>query len=116
MGKKESETPKPFRLSISLPALNDLDEITDFIAYVNAQPLNAVKAGDAIFDTIEKIRKAPFAYKKCEAIFAKTKTHHQAVCLSWRIIYKIMKSEIRVLGIIHGARRPAVVKKLRKRK
>jgi hypothetical protein len=43
MGKKENETPKSFRLSISLPALNDLDEITDFIRYVNGQPLNAVK-------------------------------------------------------------------------
>ena len=48
MGKKENEAPKSFRLSISLPALNDLDEITDFIAYVNGQPLNAVKVGDAI--------------------------------------------------------------------
>jgi plasmid stabilization system protein ParE len=59
MGKKENETPKSFRLSISLSALNDLDEITDFITYVNEQPLNAVKVGDAIFTAIDKIRKNP---------------------------------------------------------
>ncbi len=47
MGKKENETPKSFRLSISLAALNELDEIIDFIIYVNQQPLNAVKVGDA---------------------------------------------------------------------
>ena len=113
MGKKENETPKSFRLSISPPRLMIL-MITDFIAYVNGQPLNAVKVGDAIFDTIEKIRKNPFAYKECEAIPTKTKIYRQAVCMSWLIIYKIMRSEIRVLGIIHAARRPAVVKKLRK--
>ncbi len=93
MGKKENETPKSFRLSISLAALGDLDEITDFIAYVNRQLLNAVKVGDVIFDTIEKIRKNPFAYKECEAIRTKTKIYRQAVCMSWLIIYKIMKSE-----------------------
>jgi len=114
MGKKEKETSSSFRLSISLPALNDFDEITDFIAYVNGQPLNAIKVGDAIFDTIEKIRKNPFAYKECEVIPTKTKMYRQAVCMSWVIIYKMMKNEIHVLGIIHGARRPAVIKKLRK--
>ena len=116
MGKKEIETPKSFRLSISLPALNDFDEITDFIAYVNRQPLNARKVGDAIFDTIDKIRKSPFTYKECKAIPTKTKMYRQAVCMSWLIIYKIMKNEIRVLGVIHGARRPAIIKKLRKTK
>lgn len=79
MGKKENETPKPFRLSISLAALNDIDEITDFIAYVNGQPLNAIKVGDAIFDTIEKIRKNAFAYKECEAIPTRTKIYRQAI-------------------------------------
>lgn len=38
MGKKENETSKSFRLTISLSALNDLNEITDFITYVNEQP------------------------------------------------------------------------------
>jgi plasmid stabilization system protein ParE len=114
MGKKENETSKSFRLGISLSALNDLDEITDFITYVNEQPLNAIKVGDAIFDTIDKIRKNPFVYKECEAIPTKTKLYRQAVCMSWLIIYKIMKNEIRVLGIIHGARKPAVIKKLKK--
>jgi hypothetical protein len=70
--------------------------------------------GDAIFGTIEKIRKNPFAYKEYGAIPTKTKMYHRAVCMSWLIIYKIMKSEIRVLGIIHSARKPGLIKKLRK--
>lgn len=114
MDKKENETPRSFRLSISLPALNDFDEIIDFITYVNGQPLNAVKVGDAIFKAIDKIREHPFVYKECEAIPTKSKIYRQAVCMSWLIIYKIIKNEVRVLGIIHGARRPAVIKKLKK--
>src|SRR5690348_9827868 len=102
MGKKEKQTSSSFRLSISLAALNDFDEITDFIAYVNKQPMNAIKVGDAIFKAIDKIRENPFVYKECEAIPTKTKMYRQAVCLSWLIIYKVMKNEIRVLGIIHG--------------
>ena len=114
MGKKEEEVPKSFRLSISLPALNDLDEITDFIAYVNEQPLNAIKVGDAIFKAIDKIKQNPFVYKECETIPTKTKMYRQAVCLSWLIIYKITGSKILILGIIHGARSPKAIKKLRK--
>jgi len=114
MGKKEKETSSSFRLSISLSALTDFDGITDFIAYVNEQPMNAIKVGDAIFKAIDKIRENPFVYQECEAIPTKTKIYRQAVCLLWLIIYKIMKNEIRVPGIIHGARRPAVIKKLRK--
>jgi len=110
MDKKEKENSASFRLSILLPALNDIDEITDFIAYVHGEPLNAIKVGDTIFDTIEKIRKDPCAYKVCDAIPAKTKIYRQAVCMSWLIIYKIIKNEIRVLGIIHGGRRPVVLK------
>src|SRR4051794_30727887 len=104
MGKKEKEARGSFTLSISLAALNDFDEITDFITYVNGQPLNAIKVGNAIFEVIGKIKENPFAYKECEAIQTKTRMYRQAVCMSWLIIYKIMKNEIHILGIIHGAR------------
>src|SRR3712207_8408116 len=43
-----------------------IDNITDFIANNNQQPLNAAKVADAIFETIDKIAENPFAYKECE--------------------------------------------------
>jgi hypothetical protein len=74
MGKKENETSKSFRLSISLAALNDFDEITDCIAYVNGQPLNAIKVGDAIFKAMDKIRENPLFTKSAKQFLQKLKS------------------------------------------
>jgi hypothetical protein len=53
MGRKEKTTPKAYQVRISTNALQDIDGITGYIAFINHQPLNAIKVGDAIFATID---------------------------------------------------------------
>ena len=114
MGKQKKEAPKPYQVRLSVNALQNINEITGYITFINNQPLNAIKVGDKIFETIDRIAHNPFAFRECEEIPTKTKIYRRAVCFSWLIIYKITNAEIVVLGIIHGSRRPSKIKKLKK--
>jgi hypothetical protein len=60
MGKQKKETPKTYQVRLSSYTLQNIDEITGYIAFINHQPLNAIKIGDAIFKTINKIASNPF--------------------------------------------------------
>ena len=114
MGKQKKATAKTWKITLSTNALQNIDEITGYIAFINHQPLNAIKVGDRIFATFNKISSNPFAFKECEELSTKTKIYRQAVCLSWLIIYKIADAEIKVLGIIHHSRKPSKIKALKK--
>lgn len=116
MGRKEKATSETRKIRVLDEAYQDIDNITDFIANYNNQPLNAVKVADAILETIDKIADNPFAYKECEQISTKTKMYRQIVCLSWLIIYKVTNAEILILGVIHASRKPSEITKLRKLK
>jgi plasmid stabilization system protein ParE len=114
MGWQKKTTSKAYPVRITLNALQNIDEITGYIAFIKQQPLNAIKVGDDLFATMDKIAAAPFAYRECEEIPTKTKIYRRAVCHSWSVIYRINKDEIVVLGIIHHSRRPSKTKKLKK--
>ena len=114
MGQQKKATPKAYEIRISTNALQNIDEITGYIAFINHQPLNAIKVGDEIFKTIDRIGLNPLAFKECEEIPSKSKIYRRAICLSWLIIYRVMNSEILILGIIHVSRRPYKLKALKK--
>ena len=114
MGNTKEKAPKTYSLRVTENALQNIDDITGYIAYIRHQPLNAIRVGDKIFETIDRIGQNPLAFRECEEIPTKTKIYRKAVCLSWLIIYKIKASEIVILGIIHGSRRASKVRKLRK--
>ena len=95
-------------------ALQNIDEITGYITFINHQPLNAIKLGDAIFTTIDRIGLNPFAFKECEELRTKSKKYRRALCYSLIIVYRITGTEILILGIIHSSRRPSKLKALRK--
>lgn len=114
MGKQKKATGKAYKIRLSGVALQNIDEITGYIAFINHQPLNAIKLGDAIFRTIDRIGLNPFAFKECEELLTKSKIYRRAVCSSWIIVYKITGNEILILGIIHSSRRPSKLKALRK--
>ncbi len=116
MGTKEETTQQNYQVKLSLNALKNIDEITGYISFIKHQPLNAIKVGDKIFETFDHIEKNPLAYKECEALQTKHKLYRQAVCSSWIIIFKLKKSEIIILGIIHSSRKPSRIKALRKTK
>ncbi len=114
MGRAKEEARKAYSLRVTENALQDLDNITGYIAYIKHEPLNAIRVGDEILKTIDRIEKNPLAFRECEEIPTVNKIFRKSVCLSWLIIYKITSSEIVILGIIHGHRRKARIKNLRK--
>lgn len=114
MGNTKEKAPKAYSIRVTENALQNVDDITGYIAYIKHQPLNAIRVGDKIFETIDRIEQNPLAFRECEEIPTKTKMYRKAVCMSWNIIYKIKASEIIVLGVIHGSRRASKVRKLRK--
>lgn len=114
MGNSKEKAPKTDSLRVSENALQNIDDITGYIAYIKHQPLNAIRVGDQIFETIDRIEQNPLAFRECEEIPTKTKIYRKAVCMSWNIIYKIKASEIVVLGIIHSSRRASKIRKLKK--
>lgn len=116
MGKPQKTTPTTRQVRISTQALQNINEVTGYIAYVSQAPLNAVKVGDALFATIDRIERNPLAFKECEELPTKSKMYRRALCYSWVIIYKITDTEIIILGIIHSASRPSLIRKLRKLK
>jgi len=114
MGAKKEATPKTYKIRVSHNALQNIDEITGYIALINQQPLNAIKVGDSIFKTIDRIAKNPLAFKECKELPTKTKMYRRALCLSWSIIYRISNTDIVILGIINQSRWAASRTKLRK--
>lgn len=114
MGNAKEKAPKAYSLRISDNALQNIDDLTGYIAYIKHQPLNAIRVGDKIFQTIDRIELNPLAFRECEEIPTKTKVYRKAICMSWLIIYKVKASEIVILGIIHGSRQPSRIRSLRK--
>ena len=114
MGNTKEKAPQTYSLRVTENALQNIDDITGYIAYIKHQPLNAIRVGDKIFETIDRIEHCPLAFRGCEEIPTKTKAYRKAVCMNWSIIYKIKASEIVVLSIIHGSRRSSKIRKLRK--
>ena len=49
MGSSEEKVSKPYQVRLTDNALQNIDDITGYIAYINHQPLNAIRVGDAIF-------------------------------------------------------------------
>jgi plasmid stabilization system protein ParE len=114
MGGKEEETTKPYSVRITDSALQNIDSITGYIAYINHQPLNAIRVGDAIFETIARIGQYPFAFRECEEMPTKNKIYRKAVCLSWLIIYRIKGNEVIIIGVLYASRRASKVRALRR--
>jgi plasmid stabilization system protein ParE len=114
MDEQKKAIAKTYKVRVTSNALHNIDEITGYIAFINQQPLNAIKVGDAIFETIDRITLNPFSFRECEEIPTSTKIYRRALCYQWSVIYRVKAGEIVILGVIHGSRRPARVRKLKK--
>ena len=114
MGKKKRGTSQTYQIRVPNFARQQIDDTNEYNAFVNQQPLNALKVSEAIENTINRIEANPFAYKECEQLPSKSKMYRQAVCLSWLIIYKIVAEEILILSVIHSARNLGKIKALKK--
>ena len=116
MGAKKETTGKAYQVKLSVNAIKNIDEITAYIAFINHQPINAIKIVERIFELIDSISKNPFAFRECEEIPTKTKMYRKAICLKWYIIYKVTNTSITILGIIHSSRKPSIIKTLKNSK
>lgn len=114
MGHTKEKATEAYSLRITDNTLQNIDDITGYIAYIKHQPLTAIRVGDKIFQTIDRIENNPLAFRECWEIPTKTKIYRQAVCMSWLVIYKVKDSQIVILGIIHSSRKPSRIRSLRK--
>jgi plasmid stabilization system protein ParE len=114
MGSKKEKTARTYSVKISENAYQDIDDIAEYIAHINQQPLNSIRVVDAIFDTIQRIRLHPLAYKECAGLESKSKMYRKAICKSWLIIYRVQNSEITVLGVLYGSRHPKSIREMKR--
>lgn len=111
MGNPKEKAPPTYKVRVTKNAQHNIDYITGYIAFINHQPLNAIRVGDALYETIDRIGKNPHAFRECEEMPTAGKIYRKAVCLSWLVIYKIKSHEVIILGVIHSARKPSRIKK-----
>jgi plasmid stabilization system protein ParE len=114
MAKRNSASTQPRELRISRNAYLNILDITHYIAVEQHSSINAEKVSTAIFAAIERIGQTPFSYKECEYISTKTKIYRQANCISWLIFYKVIETEVIILGVLHQANNPSKLKELKK--
>jgi plasmid stabilization system protein ParE len=113
MGVPKEKAAKPYQIRITDNALQNIDEITGYIAYIKHQPLNAIRVGDSIFATIDQIALNPFVFRECEEIPTNKKIYRKAVCKSWLIVYRITSTEVIIIGVLYASRRASKIKGLR---
>ncbi|MCF8309383.1 MAG: type II toxin-antitoxin system RelE/ParE family toxin [Bacteroidales bacterium] len=82
MGKTEKTPSKAYSLRVTENAIQNINDITGYIAFINHQPNTAIKVGDKIFETIDRIKNNPLAFRECKEIPTKNKIYRQAVCMS----------------------------------
>ncbi len=114
MGNQTQSATETYKVRLSENALKNIDEIAEYIAVINDQPGNAIKVGDSFYESLDRIKKRPFAYKECPLIPTKSKMYRQKACFKWNIVYRVTGLEIVILGIIHSARKPSKIKALRR--
>jgi plasmid stabilization system protein ParE len=114
MGPTKKKASGKYSLRITEPALKHIDSIVGYIAFLKHEPINAMRIGDAIYETIDRIGNNPTAFPECHEIPTKNKIYRKAICHSWYIIFKIKSFEIVILGIIHKHRRDTRVRAIGK--
>ncbi len=90
-----------------------LQSVYEFIA------LDSVRQADRVDSEIQDLGNSlwqhPYAYPECPELPTKNHVYRKAVYAStYKIIYKIVKTEVWVLDIFHGKRSPVQLKKLRR--
>lgn len=114
MEGKKRKTKNSYTLRITENAYQNIDDIAEYLAYIQHQPLNAIKVIDAIFLMFEKIAFNPYQFKECQELKTSTKIYRMVACKNWLIIYKIKSTAVIILGIIYGKRHPKKIKGLKK--
>jgi plasmid stabilization system protein ParE len=112
MGKEKTTNTKAYTLIVKDRFYDNLEEIVDYIAFKQKQPLNAIKVGDGIEEAMSKIIDNPLIYAQCENIPTKTKIYREAGYKSWLIIFKVKSCQVTILGVLSGKQKNSDFRKL----
>ena len=74
MGSTKEEAPKTYSIRITDNTQQNIDDITGYIAFIKYLPLNAIRVGDKIFETIDRIKKSPLVFGNVKKSLPKTKS------------------------------------------
>ena len=112
MGTEKKTNPETYTLIVKDKFYQNFDQIVEYIAFIQKQPLNAIKVGDGIFETMAKIIENPMIYSECENIPTKTKMYREARYKTWLIVFKVKLYQIIILGVLSAKQKPNTFKKL----
>ncbi len=111
MGAKKTRDFEQYSLIVSDKYYSNLQDIVDYIRFVKLQPLNSIKVGDGIQDTMNKIILNPTIYSECENIPTKSKIYREAVYKTWQIVFKLKGNNVTILGVMSGKLKPSRFRK-----
>ena len=114
MVRTKGKAEETYQIRLTRQTQRSINQIVGYIAHIMHEPQNAIRVGNEIFLTIERIGKNPFIFRECEEMQTENKIYRKAVCLSWLIIYRINNGEVLILDILHGSRNPQRIKRLDK--
>lgn len=104
---------KGYQVVWSLYAQNSLKATVDYISLDS--PFQARRIANEIQDLGNSLDRNPWVYQECVELPTKNHIYRKATYAdTYKIIYKIVGSEIWILDIFHGKRNPAQLKKLRR--
>ena len=109
---EKSKHSESYKLIIKESFFKSLEKIVDYIAIIQKQPLNAIKIGDGINETMLKIIENPLIYSECENIPTKTKIYREAGYKTWLIIFKVKANEVIILGVLSSKQKQSSFKKI----
>ena len=78
----------------------DLEEIRDYIS--RSSRANARKVVDEIIEAADRLETIPYAHRTILEL--NDPDRRETFVHRWRLMYRILPDEIRIVGVIHGAR------------
>lgn len=112
MGKQKTGITETYSLTIKATYFQNIEQIVIFIAFKKKQPLNAIKVGEGIHETMLKIKNNTLIYSVCENLPTKTKIYREARYKTWLIIFKVKNWEVIILGVLSSKQKPTSFKKI----
>ncbi|MCE2962134.1 MAG: type II toxin-antitoxin system RelE/ParE family toxin [Chitinophagales bacterium] len=106
-GEKE----RNFRVVLSENAAKEFEDIIEYIAFANHQPINAISIGDEFIELIDKIGDNPFPYKINPYKSVLNENYKYVNFYNWLVFFRIVEHCIEIQGVMHGSRRPNLFEK-----
>ena len=92
------------KISYSVAAIQDLEEIGDYIAYILKNPLAALNTVNKIQNTVDKLADFPFIGTLLSGV-VKTETNYRfLVCGNYLVFYRAQTDSVYISRVLYGRR------------